>query len=513
MYDTLGFPIDLTQIMASENDYKVDIEGFQNFMIQQKERSRIATKTKRLAGRNDLSLGVEQISNLQKSNVPLTDDSSKYKWDHVLPTTLVGIVDVEKGLIDDSVNLKSSDTIGIILKSTSFYPEAGGQVPDSGIITLVLDNDIQVELDVLDVQVYGGFVLHTCVLSDEYSSNNYVIKIGNKAFAKVDYSRRRKVAPNHTMTHVLNFALRKIIKDGNIDQKGSLVSEEKFRFDFSLNRAVSIDELDSVESIVNKVIKDELEVNNQVVPLANALKINGLRAVFGEVYPDPVRVISVGPKIDKLIETPDKHDWVDYSVEFCGGTHLSNTKDAKAFVILEETAVAKGIRRVSGVTGSDAIEAIERAISLDKELNDVVSQLKHSKDSIVGEELSQLESKVIELRQRLDNSVVSQVFKSKSRNIIEGLQKDIAILKNKEMMIIVDRAIVNVLKEIETIQNNGMTTAVIRIDIGSDAKAIKRVIEEIKKVFFLFIVIILTLSNIVYYSIESTSTIISLYKC
>ena len=106
----------------------------------------------------------------------------------------------------------------------------------------------------------------------------------------------RKVAPNHTMTHVLNYALRKTL-GGDVDQKGSLVSDEKFRFDFSYNRAVNSDELSDVEQIVNKAIKEELNVYTEVVPLADALSVQGLRAVFGETYPDPVRVVSVGPKV------------------------------------------------------------------------------------------------------------------------------------------------------------------------------------------------------------------------
>jgi alanyl-tRNA synthetase len=156
-----------------------------------------------------------------------------------------------------------------------------------------------IELDVLDVQTYGGYFLHTCTTFEDLDSLKG-LTVGSATEVKVDYKRRRQVAPNHTMTHVLNYALRKILGD-DVNQKGSLVSEEKFRFDFSFNRAVNSEELSKMESIVNEVIKAELEVSTEVVPLKDALAVNGLRAVFGETYPDPVRVVSVGPKVGIFI--------------------------------------------------------------------------------------------------------------------------------------------------------------------------------------------------------------------
>eukprot|EP00601_Ochromonadales_sp_CCMP2298_P024000 CAMPEP_0173277276 /NCGR_PEP_ID=MMETSP1143-20121109/3988_1 /TAXON_ID=483371 /ORGANISM="non described non described, Strain CCMP2298" /LENGTH=197 /DNA_ID=CAMNT_0014214345 /DNA_START=147 /DNA_END=740 /DNA_ORIENTATION=- len=158
------------------------------------------------------------------------------------------------------------------------------------------------------------------------------------------------------MTHVLNFALRKLVSP-SIEQKGSSVTAEKLRFDFSHNRAVSAAELQAVETLVNDLISQSLPVSSQVVPLPQALKIHGLRAVFGEIYPDPVRVISVGAEVDDLLANPALEGWADVSVEFCGGTHVRNTGEAAAFVVLEETAVAKGIRRITAVTGDLALEA------------------------------------------------------------------------------------------------------------------------------------------------------------
>jgi alanyl-tRNA synthetase len=287
------------------------------------------------------------------------------------------------------------------------------------------------------------------------------------------------------MTHVLNFALRDILGN-DVDQKGSLVSDEKFRFDFSFNRAVSSEELSKVEKIVNDVIQAELEVNNEVVPLKDAMQIAGLRAVFGETYPDPVRVVSVGPRVRDLLADPKKPTWMGHSIEFCGGTHLSNTRDATAFVIVEETAVAKGIRRVSGVTGQEAVTAQALAQDLSKRVVDLggkVTALATGKSQ--GDAL-ELESQIAALRVQVDESVVSQSVKSDLRSVLEQSGKDIAAAKNKQMMALVDVGIQKAKEQAAELSRKGMKAAVLTVDIGSDAKAIKRAVEEIKKVSELF---------------------------
>lgn len=156
MYDTLGFPIDLTQIMATENNINVDIEGFKEAMNNQKERSRIATKSKRLAGRNVLTFGAEQTSYLQSMNILPTIDESKYTWDVNIETEINAIYTSNNGFIhsiSDISNINIHDTIGIVLTSSPFYAEAGGQVPDTGKLIVKLSNNQELVLDVLDVQV------------------------------------------------------------------------------------------------------------------------------------------------------------------------------------------------------------------------------------------------------------------------------------------------------------------------------------------------------------------------
>jgi Ser-tRNA(Ala) deacylase AlaX len=211
-----------------------------------------------------------------------------------------------------------------------------------------------------------------------------------RARPQVDYERRGRIMPNHTMTHVLNCALRRVL-GGDVDQKGSQVSEEKFRFDFSCAKALTADEVEQTEKIINGVIDAQLNVHSKVVPLKEAMAIKGLRAVFGEAYPDPVRVISVGPQVDSLVANPASDSWMEHSIEFCGGTHLENTRDAEACCIVEETAVAKGIRRVSGITGPEAKRAFARAAEMS-------AQVRALSAAVAGGDSTALDAGVVRLR-------------------------------------------------------------------------------------------------------------------
>jgi alanyl-tRNA synthetase len=374
------------------------------------------------------------------------------------------------------------NTIGIVMDKSPFYAEAGGQVPDSGEIVVQLADGRTVSLEVLDVQTYGGYILHTCAAMEE-SDSMIGVAVGASATATVDYDKRRKVAPNHTMTHVLNFALREVLGN-DVDQKGSLVSEEKFRFDFSFNRAVASEELAKIETIVNDVIRAELEVHNEVVPLKEAMNIMGLRAVFGETYPDPVRVVSVGPSVKDLLSDPKKPTWMGHSIEFCGGTHLSNTRDATAFVITEETAVAKGIRRVSGVTGAEATAAQSLAKELSHQVSDLSGKVTALASGKAQGDALELESQIAALRVIVDESAVSQSVKSGMRSTLEQAGKEIAAAKNKQMMALVDVGIQKAKEQAAELSKKGAKSAVLTVDIGSDSKAIKRAVEEIKKVSY-----------------------------
>ena len=468
MYDTLGFPVDLTQLMAEEKGLTVDMEGFAEEMKRQKDRSRLATQAKRLAGRTALTLGAEQTAYLTNLGVLPTDDSHKYVWDKPVSTTIKAVYTSE-GFVSQKALTDRDETFALVLEASPFYAEAGGQINDLG--QILVDG---VLLDVIDVQSYGGFTLHTCVLSEKAEGGS--VAVGSAATADVDYDHRRKVAPNHTMTHLLNYALRRVVSE-EVDQKGSSVTEEKLRFDFNAKKALTAQQLLEVEEILNQIINNEMEVSNKMVPLEEARSINGLRAVFGETYPDPVRVVSVGASVDSVLADPDSSEWLQNSIEFCGGTHLSNTREALACCLIEEAAVAKGIRRISAVTGELAKTALHEGQMFATQLAEVRSAVK-SKSS----DLANVEADAVNFRVRLDTASISAGAKSQMRSEVEILQKEIISLKNQAMMAAFSENIKPTLEEVSALQEAGAETAVFSLNVGTDSKAIKKAMDAIQKI-------------------------------
>lgn len=280
---------------------------------------------------------------------------------------------------------------------------------------LVIDD--VAEFNVENVQLYNGFVFHTGSLEEGKLS------VGDKIIASYDELRRFPIKNNHTGTHILNFALLETL--GNeVDQKGSLVAPEKLRFDFSHKKALAMDELRKVEEICNQQIKENFPVYYKEVPLDLAKSIFNVRAVFGETYPDPVRVVCVGKPVEELLKNPTSEEWGNYSIEFCGGTHVVKTGDIKYFVILEESGIAKGIRRIVAVTGSDAFEAQRIANEFSTELDAAeklpFSPLKEKKLKELGVSLGQLSISVIskhELKERFTaiEKVVKDEVKSRAK--------------------------------------------------------------------------------------------------
>lgn len=522
LYDTLGFPLDLTQIMAGEQGVTVDTNAFEAAMALQKERGRRAYKAKQLEGRVPLALGAEQVAHLQKVlRLPVTQDKMKYEASGAMASTVCALYSSTLGFVfsagDTVGEIRSSGdwSIGIIMQETPFYSEAGGQVADTGHLTFQLPNDHGVlVLEVIDVQSYGGYVLHTCILPSANDDDNKShihefgsvtsninevrakldeLKSGARVTADVDFARRSRVAPNHSMTHVLNWALQDVLQksSGNdknlhahmkIEQRGSLVSEEKLRFDFSFSRAVSANEIIEIEDHVNDIIRRELPVHNDLVKLSDAQQIAGLRAVFGEVYPDPVRVLSIGPSIASLIEAPSDASWAQYSVEFCGGTHLRNTREAQAFAIIEETAVAKGIRRITAVTGQDAVQTITRSevfvksvAAFEQDVTDVTSSTN------LAQQIPLLENRLSGLRSDLDGQSLRQVTKIQCRDRLDAALRQLLSLRNKIISEKVDGILANVIEEAKTLESTGVKTAVFVVPMSNDAKVMKRTMDELKK--------------------------------
>ncbi|GMM38577.1 alanine--tRNA ligase [Saccharomycopsis crataegensis] len=353
LYDTYGFPVDLTQLMAEEAGLKIDETGFE----KAKKESYEASKAGGAGNKKEMiKLDVYAIDKLHKeADVAKTNDSFKYTTNGV-DAKVLAIYNGSEFL--DSAADEGME-LGVVLDKTSFYAESGGQEYDTGVIS-----SPEFEFEVSNVQLYGGYVLHTGKLVKGS------IKLEAPATATFDDSRRLPIKNNHTGTHVLNYGLREVLGDG-IDQKGSLVTPEKLRFDFSHNKGLTLDEIAKVEKIVNAYIEADNVVYYKDVQLDLAQKISGLRAVFGETYPNPVRVVSIGVPVDELLANPENPEWSKYSVEFCGGTHVNSTKVIKQMVVIEESGIAKGIRRMVVVSGEKAFEVQKIAGKYEEELSDL----------------------------------------------------------------------------------------------------------------------------------------------
>jgi len=460
LYDTLGFPIDLTQLMAEEAGLTVDSDGFEREMEAQKERSRAAQRAARMGefgadGAPNLELQAEQTAWLSDNHVLPTDDSFKYEWDVDLPATVLAVYGgSEIGFFqDESAEAKEGDYVGLILDKSPFYAEAGGQEADQGVIEILDEAGMKVvgTFAVTDVQVYAGFVLHIGIVEEGPG-----IGVGKAVNCKVDYDRRRLIAPNHSMTHVLNAALVKVLGDG-VDQRGSLCNGDKLRFDFSYKKAMSAKQLKAVEEFCQQAIADAQPVTSQVLPLEEAKAIDGVRAVFGEVYPDPVRVVNIGEAT---------------SIEFCGGTHLSNTAEAEAFALIEETAVAKGIRRITAVTKGAAKQALEQGAVFESRVSEL--------ETLDAESTPDLDKQAGNVRKELDAAILSASLKAQLRARIEGVQKTASDAKKKALQKRVDTVLNGIKKDVAAAVADERRAVVLNVDIGADSKASQRVMNTVK---------------------------------
>lgn len=358
LYDTYGFPEDLTRLMAEEAGLKIDESGFERAREAAREASKGGASNNGNGINDQPKLDVHTISELSSGNVPKTDDSPKYLGENV-KSTVLALISKEKGFVSCTDQIADDDArIGVVLDRTPFYAEQGGQEADTG--SLVIDG--AAEFRVEDVQNYGGYVLHTGILSEGKFT------VGDKLIATYDELRRWPLRNNHTGTHLLNFALREIL--GNtVEQRGSLVASDRLRFDFSHKQGMSPKEVDAVEKICSDAIAKNSGVFSQEVALSSALSIKGIRALAGESYPDPVRVVTVGAPLDEILSDPSSDRWGNMSVELCGGTHVAKTGDIKHFIIVEESGIAKGVRRIVAFTGVEAANAQREVFEFDEKLS------------------------------------------------------------------------------------------------------------------------------------------------
>ncbi|XP_017696248.2 alanine--tRNA ligase-like [Phoenix dactylifera] len=451
LWDTYGFPMDLTQLMAEESGLTVDVEGFNVAMGEARQKARSARNK---AVGDSMIMDADATSELHKKGVATTDDSYKFIWyqnhESVIKAIYTGAEFVETA--------SAGADVGLVLESTSFYAEQGGQIYDAGSIEGSFGS-----FQVSNVQVYGGFVLHIGSISGEAKA----LSVNDKVICKVDYERRTLIAPNHTCTHMLNFALREILGD-HVDQKGSIVLPEKLRFDFSHGKPVHPEDLRKIESIVNQQIKDELDVYASEVSLSAAKQITGLRAVFGEIYPDPVRVVSIGRKVEDLVADPDNKQWLSYSTELCGGTHISNTREAKAFALLSEEGIAKGIRRITAVTTDCAFKALELASSLASEISGAPK---------FGGSL--LEKKVASLKNKIDAAAIPAAMKADLRVKVSQLEDQVRKAKKKMGEENIQKAIKAATEIAESAASEGKAFCISRVDVGLDTTAIREAVLKV----------------------------------
>lgn len=358
LYDTFGFPEDLTKIMAEERGLGWD----DNEIAAAREKAREASKSVKEAVQTFSKLNVHQIAELENDlKIARTDDDAKFLRGNTKAT--VQLIYTGKEFIKSTADIAPKTPLGLILDRTNFYAEAGGQIYDTGSIII----DGVAEFKVLDVQSYGGYIVHNGYI--EYGTLNS----GDEVICEYDELRRQPIRNNHTGTHILNHSLREVLGD-DVHQKGSLVDEEKLRFDFSHKSAIPLPELEKIESMSNAYIRQNCKVYARDVELELARSIAGVRAVFGETYPNPVRVVSVGIPVELLLEKPGDLAWRKVSIEFCGGTHVDQTGIIKDLVIIEESGIAKGIRRIVAFTG-DAAHKAQRDAALFAERLDALDAL------------------------------------------------------------------------------------------------------------------------------------------
>ncbi|RQW62929.1 alanine--tRNA ligase [Vibrio viridaestus] len=311
LYDTYGFPADLTNDVARERGFSIDETGFESAMEEQRQRAREAGHFG-----TDYNAQIKVDSKTEFCGYSATEGSSQ-----IVAMFVDG---------DEVDSLSAGDHAIIVLEETPFYAESGGQCGDTGVIRTASGI-----FKVLDTQKIGGAITHQGELSEG------VLAKGDEVTATVDAARRQAISLNHSATHLMHEALRQVLGE-HVAQKGSLVKADGLRFDFSHLEAVSAEELKEVERIVNAQIRKNHVVETNIMDLEEA-KAKGAMALFGEKYDSKVRVLSMG----------------DFSTELCGGIHAKNTGDIGLFKIVSESGIAAGIRRIEAVTGEGALDALD----------------------------------------------------------------------------------------------------------------------------------------------------------
>ena len=358
LHDTYGFPIDLTIEILEEQGMRTDREGFDALIQEQKERSREDRKRMGDVGWASEDLGLDK--SLKTEFCGYTD----------LEATGNVLALIAEG--ESTYAVRAGSKVTVVLDKTPFYAEMGGQVPDYGTIS---HGDCEIEINNVQKNGDGRIYLHSGVVKSG------VISRGDTVTCKVDKERRQAICRSHTATHLLQQALREVL-GSHVEQAGSYTDADHVRFDFTHFAAMTPEEIAKVEALVNNAILEGMNVRTDEMPIEEAKKL-GAMALFGEKYGDVVRVVRAG----------------DYSIEFCGGTHLDNTAKAGMFKIVSEASVAAGVRRIEALTGRAFLEMVEKR---EETLNEIASELKASPNDVVSR-AGQMVEEMRELRRSIES--------------------------------------------------------------------------------------------------------------
>ena len=372
LYDTYGFPLDLTQEILEEKGFDVDEDGFKKAMKVQRETARKARKTTNYMGADetvyeslDTSLSTQFVG-----------------YDKLIEDSVITALTTEKEVVQA---LADGDKGTIVVEQTPFYATMGGQVGDKGIIKTNEGTFVVVDT----IKLHGTMVGHVGYVSEG------MIQVGDKVTLKVDSANRNAIAKNHSATHLLQKAL-KLVLGNHVEQAGSYVDAERLRFDFTHFQAMTPEEIEKVEALVNEQIENGLDVVTEEMSLEDAKK-TGAMALFGEKYGDKVRVVSMG----------------DYSIELCGGTHVSNTSTISYFKIISESGISAGVRRIEALTGTGLMK---HYADVEKKLHEAAKVAKTEPNNLVkrietlNEEIKALSSENEKLKAKMANASVGDVM-------------------------------------------------------------------------------------------------------
>ena len=376
LYDTYGFPIDLTVEILEEKGFSVDMDGFKSEMEEQKRKAREARKETNYMGAD--------ATVYDKIDTSITSEFVGY--DTLAADSDITVLTTETDLVTE---LTEGQKGTIIVDKTPFYATMGGQQGDTGII-IAGESEFEVEDT---IKLKGGRIGHVgTVVTGSFS-------VGDKVTLKVDEGNRADTAKNHSATHLLQEALR-IVLGSHVEQAGSLVTPDRLRFDFTHFSAMTADELAKVEKIVNDKIAESITVETNVLPIEEARK-TGAKALFGEKYGDTVRVVCMG----------------DFSKEFCGGTHVSNTSAIGAFKIVSESGIAAGVRRIEALTGN-AVFAYYK--NIENSYNEICKALKATPANVT-EKIAHLQAELKALASE-NESLKSKAAGAAMGNVLDKVE-------------------------------------------------------------------------------------------